>query len=486
MATPPLRELTPATSYGFAVIDFARDVLGQPLDPWQEWLVIHAGELLPGGRPRFRKVLAIVARQQGKTHLLKVLTLFWLFVEQWPMILGQSTGLATAKESWEGAQEMALASEWLKPEFGTVRRDNNDPHWKVASGGKYKIAAATRRGGRGLSVDRLIVDELREHRDWVAYNAAVPTMNARPYAQAWFISNQGDENSVVLDSLRDAGICGIEGNPTDDELGLFEWSAPLGARADDPEALAMSCPNLGRRTLLSSLLADARRALKAGGEELTGFLTEILCIRVPALDAAIDAAAWALGAVPGSIKPLRASLAAVVDVAPDSRHAMLVLAAPMPDGRIRVEEAGAWEGPTAVSDMERDLPGLLASIKPTVFARLPGPSDAAGAGLDEHKGRRPWQPRGVRVEKITGGQVPGICMGFAALVASHGVVQSDQPLLTAHVTGAEKLHRGDVWVFSRKGAGHCDGAYAAAGAVHLARTMPAPLGRPRVLLPNNA
>ena len=32
--TPPLRELTPETSYGFSVIDFASDVLGIELFPY--------------------------------------------------------------------------------------------------------------------------------------------------------------------------------------------------------------------------------------------------------------------------------------------------------------------------------------------------------------------------------------------------------------------------------------------------------------------
>lgn len=482
---PPLRELTPETSYGFAVIEFAQDVLGVPLDPWQEWLVIHAGELLPDMRPRFRKVLVVVARQQGKTHLLKVLTNFWLFVEQWPMILGQSTGLGMAKEAWEGAQEMAQAAPPLAAEFGHTLKGNNNPHWKTKFGSTYKIAAATRRGGRGASVDRLVVDELREHQTWLAYNAAMPTMNARPYAQAWLITNQGDDNSVVLNSLRDAGISAVEGRPIDQELALFEWSAPLGSDPEDPEALAMSCPNLGRRVSLPSLLADARRAKKGGGEELAGFLTEILCIRVPRLDAAIDAAAWKLAAVPGSILPLRASMAAVADVSYDERHASLVLAAPMPDGRIRIEQAGAWTsdpklGP-ASTQMEAALPDLLARIKPRVFARIPGPSDSVSAGLDEVKGRKQWQPRGVRLVKITGGEVTGLCMAFAAMVSAGNIVHPGQPLLTDHVIGAEKLHQGDVWRFSRKGAGHCDAAYAAAGAVKLARTLPANPGRMRVV-----
>jgi hypothetical protein len=50
--TPPLRELTPETSFGFDVIEFAEDI-GWPLDPWQQWAVIHMGELKEDGTPRF-------------------------------------------------------------------------------------------------------------------------------------------------------------------------------------------------------------------------------------------------------------------------------------------------------------------------------------------------------------------------------------------------------------------------------------------------
>ena len=40
--TKPLRELTPATSLGFEVIDYARQILHIELYPWQQWLLIHA------------------------------------------------------------------------------------------------------------------------------------------------------------------------------------------------------------------------------------------------------------------------------------------------------------------------------------------------------------------------------------------------------------------------------------------------------------
>ena len=70
--TRPLRELTPETSLGFEVIRFALRVLGVELRPWQQWLLIHALELLEDGSYRFQRVVVLVARQNGKTLLAAV------------------------------------------------------------------------------------------------------------------------------------------------------------------------------------------------------------------------------------------------------------------------------------------------------------------------------------------------------------------------------------------------------------------------------
>ena len=77
--TPPLRELTPETSLGFLFIEFC-DSLGQPLLPWQKWLSIHALEFI-GTFPedwsfRFRYIIVLVSRQNGKTYWFKLLGLF--------------------------------------------------------------------------------------------------------------------------------------------------------------------------------------------------------------------------------------------------------------------------------------------------------------------------------------------------------------------------------------------------------------------------
>ena len=43
--TPPLRELTPDTSLGFEMCDFA-EALGFRLVPWERWLLVHAFEII--------------------------------------------------------------------------------------------------------------------------------------------------------------------------------------------------------------------------------------------------------------------------------------------------------------------------------------------------------------------------------------------------------------------------------------------------------
>ena len=99
--TPPLRELTPQTSLGFAMVYFAENVLGVTLLPWQRWLSIHALELLPDGRLRFRTILVLVARQNGKSTWAKVLVLFLLMVRQVRLVLGTAQDLDLAEDLWD-------------------------------------------------------------------------------------------------------------------------------------------------------------------------------------------------------------------------------------------------------------------------------------------------------------------------------------------------------------------------------------------------
>jgi hypothetical protein len=475
--TPPLRELTPETSYGFDVIDFAQEI-GWPLDPWEQAAVIRGGELLPDGRPRFRFVLVIVARQNGKTLLCRVLVLYWMFIECHELILGTSTGRDTAKQSWREVIRMAEGVGMLADEMPPVhtREQLSEEDFWNSHDSHYRFAAPNRRAGRGSTLRRLILDELREHRNRDTYDAAVNAGNAVADFQAWAITNQGDATSVVLDELRDSALEYIETGQGDPRLGLLEWSAPNGADPTDPQALAMANPNLGHRIDIDALMGQALTAKRAGGETLARFRTEILCQRVTLLDPAVDEDAWLAAGVDEApdLAEHRSKLVLCLDVSLDGSHATLVAAARVQE-RIHVEVVQVWQGYGCTKTLRQQLPGIVERVKPRALGWFPsGPAAAVAADLAARKGTRAWPPRRVRVAELTA-EVPAVCMGLAEQVLSGEVAHPRDDLLTSHVKATQKLNRGDGWVFTRRGGSPIDATYALAGAVHLARTLPAAL-----------
>lgn len=475
--TPPLRDLTQReASYGYDLIDFAIEI-GWPLDPWECWAAIHMGELLADGRPRFRMVLILVARQNGKTTLCRVLTLYWLFIERSPFVLGTSTDRDTARYSWHRVIDMARDVDMLADLIGpwAVRETVGQELFTTLDGCEYKFAAPNRRAGRSYTVRNVVLDELREHKTWDVYKAAVKAMTAVSDAQCVAITNQGEAGAVVLDSLRDSAIEFIETGVGDPRLFLGEWSSPSDADPTDPAALAQANPQLGTRIELDSLMGEAIRAKRAGGEELAGFKTESMCIRVTLLDPAIDPDKWrSCASSPDQTPDLgqhRDRLALCLDVSLDGTHATLVAAATLEDGFTHVEVIKVWKGFGATQQLRHDLPALVTKLRPRSLGWFPdGPAAAVAAGLAERRGT--WPPRRVTVEELKA-DVPAVCMGLAEQVGSLEIRHPDDPVLNLHVAATQKLNRGEsLWLYTRAGVSPIDATYALAGAVHLARTLP--------------
>jgi len=302
--TPPLRRLTRKTSAGFECIAFAESVLGIELLPWQKWLLVHALELLPDGTFRFRTVVLLVARQNGKSTLMQVLSLWRIFVDGAPLVIGTAQNLDLAEEQWQGAVEMAQDVPELAAEVAQVSKVNGKKFLRLTTGERYKVATASRRGGRGLSGDLVLLDELREHQTWNAWAAVTKTTMARLFAQVWAASNAGDATSVVLAFLRSLahhalgnpdGLPSIDmpddpdagAEPDGDSLGIFEWSAPPGCGIWDREGWAQANPSLGY-TITEKAIASAART-----DPEPVFRTEVLCQWVDGfLESIFGAGAW--------------------------------------------------------------------------------------------------------------------------------------------------------------------------------------------------
>jgi hypothetical protein len=186
-------------------------------------------------------------------------------------------------------------------------------------------------------VHRLVEDELRQHHDWSAHEAAENAMNAVWDGQAWAISNAGDVRSVVLNSLRASALAFIDTGEGDDRLGLFEYSAPDGADVTDVAAIASANPNLGRRIDLGGILGKARRAKDAGGEQEAKFRTEVLCQSVESMEQRpIEAAAWR-DLTDKLSTPKRKPVVLAYDVDEDGAAATVAAAGRREDGLIHVE-----------------------------------------------------------------------------------------------------------------------------------------------------
>ena len=497
--TPPLVEgppgpcgcgcpLTPQTSYGFDVSDFAA-ILGQPFDPWQRWAAIHLGELLADGRPRFRIVLIIVARQNGKTHIGVVLTLYWQIVEQVPLILGTSTKLDYARESWMKAVDLAKQAAGPAPGGGDgplagiipdkdrdwLRKANGEQESRI-EGCRYKVAAANGDAGRSLTVHRGIADELRQHHDYTAWAAFKPAMAAVPAAQLLALSNAGTADSVVLNDHRASALQYIKTGSGNPRLGLFEWSAPDTAEPTDVGELARANPNLGRRLDVDSLLGDAETAVAQGGEALAVFRTESMCQWVDGLeDVVVTEAEWKMCRL--SAQDLRErllaaqdGLCAAIDMSPDERHISLVVAArPQPqDDReeegarpVLVAVRAAWQGQDATDRFRDEIADVIAGLDAVALGFFPsGPAAGIQVELEE-----------AGFEALDAGETKSACQAFATLVKNVRLLHAGDPMLTDHVLNSRRLGQGDGWRFGRRGRGHVDGAYALAGAVHLARTQ---------------
>ena len=266
------------------------ELLPRALD-WQRWLLIHSLELAESGdRFRFRTVLLLVARQNGKSTILTVLILWRMFQDAARMVLETHMSLDHAKAAWLEAVAIAEAIPELDSEIVTANSGKGSELLALEGGEQFKIATANRRGGRGFRGDLVIFDELREHTDWAAWSATSKTTLARRRAQVWGVSNAGDLSSIVLRHLRMIALALITGETPQgiadeiietvgDSIGLFEWSAgPLNGVEGGPlrpiwdrEGWAQANPSMGY-----SQLDEAAIAASLGDPEWE-FRTEVLC-----------------------------------------------------------------------------------------------------------------------------------------------------------------------------------------------------------------
>lgn len=420
------------------------EVIGRPLLPWQSYAFDVGLEVGPDGRWAFPDVGIAVARQNGKTGGLaniRILTGLLLWGER---ILHSAQNRDLPRESF---LEIAETLETFFPGrlANKPRRANGQESVRLANGGVYRILAPRPQAPRGFRSDLVVLDEVREYHDTSFMAAILPTLNTSGNPQAWWLSNAGDPDSVVLNNLRDRGLA------ADPTLAWLEWSADPTLADTDPEAWSQANPSLGS-------LIDVDRIIHLQST-LTpeAFQTEVLCRWVDvATTRAIPAQLWE-AATDTDLPPPPDRIVLDIDIDPDRATAAAVAAWRLADGRIGTDLVMYQTG--NLDRLEATVADLVADLNPTVVGFDPWTTDQLAATLTA---------RGIPMTPVTGRAWVTACQTLYDLTATGRLAHPGRAAVGAQLAhaGRRESTEGRWWI--TRGSEPIPAVTATARAVYLA------------------
>lgn len=304
------------------------DRMGLSFMPWQEYAARFLTARNADGGRLYPEVCILVARQQGKTTLLKPHIVRELIAGKRIMHIAQNRELPRLMFRLVADTIEQVAPDLLPRKRGKIvwpRYAAGQEEVMLTTGGSYRIAAAGRGGARGFTNDIVIIDELREMESDEVKGSAESTLIMSSDPQMIYLSNAGTEHSVVLNGVRDRA--GVDAN-----LAYLEWSAAPSRSADDREGWLEANPSIGHFPSVLPALERAYESHRLAGS-MSLFETENLCRWVPTMrERLIDEASWRLCETDSMPKPLRSFMAVSMD--PSGTRAAVAHAWQGKDGNI--------------------------------------------------------------------------------------------------------------------------------------------------------
>jgi phage terminase large subunit-like protein len=405
-----------------------------PLIPWQRWVLDDLLSVDDEQNWRKKTALVLVARQNGKTHLARMLILSHLFLWGSKNVLGMSSQRNMALDTFRQVAYTIEDNQFLKDQVRAIRLANGQESITLLNGARYEIAAATRDAPRGKTADFLYIDELRE---WTeeSFTAALPVTRARPNAMTLMTSNAGDGFSSVLNSLRERCL-----SYPPDNLGFYEYSAPQHSKISDRKAWAMANPALGHliteQTLEESVSTNSIEATK----------TEMLCMWV---DSTVSP--WVYGSIEQCSDstleiPVGPMTIMAFDIAPTRRSGALVMGQ-VQDGKVAVGLAQLWHSEIAIDEvkMASDINEWARKYHPTTICYDKYATQTIATRLEQS---------GWRLQDTSGQAFYQACSDLADGLANNRVVHSGQTELVQHLNNCAAKTNDAGWrIIRRKSAG---------------------------------
>lgn len=397
---------------GQECVDLAR-AYGVPLDDWQADIV--RGLLREaGGTWAASQAGLVVGRQNGKGQIILAVELYGLLVLG-ENILHTAHAVKTSSDAFRRLWAVLQAHADLA---GLVKRHSQmigAEYVELDSGARIAFTTRSASAGRGLSVDRLVVDEA-EDLPAPEVGALAPTVFARPHAQSLYFGTAPGSmhDSEAFATLRRSAHDGL--NP---RLAWWEWCAQWGADVDDRDLWVRVNPAVAAGRVPIQAIEDDRAVLP-----LDQFRAERLSMWVPAGAAVgvFDAEEWAALSDPASVPAERVSVG--IDAPPSRESATVCVAGRRGDGLLHLE----WYRTAAGVQW---LPEWVAArLAPTVRAVV----------VDE---RSPlveldWTGAGVRLTTIGARDVAMAAGAVWDAVTEHKLRHRGQVELSAGVLGARQ------------------------------------------------
>lgn len=393
--------------------------LGIKLMPHQRLAARYLQAMGTGGRWLYPEVAVIMSRQNGKSE--ELLPLIKARIDAGRRVLHTAQNRTLPREVF-----VRLAQHYVgREETLEVRYANGQEVIRLAGGGRYTLVAP-RPSARGFGVDDVIIDEVREAHDFALVAAIRPTLTASKNPQIVYLSNAGDEESVVLNDLKRRG-------ERSSRLCYLEWSASPERAVDSLEGWQEANPALGRTIRLETLLDNFNSLPPAV------FETEHLCRWVVSmLPRLVSAASWegCAGELPRQVRP-----AMGVSLDASGSRAAAAIAWRLTDGRIGLREVAAVSGePIDTDRLGADLYGL--SLRLGVLEHgYDDLTDRQLAAYLQGRGKR------KRARAVISKEFANACELFVRLVESGQLVWEDAGNVGADLAFATRHPLGQgAWV----------------------------------------
>jgi phage terminase large subunit-like protein len=433
--------------------------IGIPLLPWQEF-VINDMCTVDENNMFIRKTnLILCSRQQGKTHLARMVMLGHMFLFDSPNVLIMSSNRSMALDTFRQVCSAIENNDWMSKQVKQIRYANGTESIELRNGNRLDVVAATRDGSRGRTASLLYIDEIREISE-DGFRAATPTTRAKINSQTLLTSNAGDAFSTVLNDLRERAM-----SFPPKTFGFYEYSAPQFAKITDRDAWAMSNPALGY-TVTEEALEEA-----VATQPIETTKTELLCQWISS-----TASPWPHMAVEDAAdKDLKMSVGPLTifgfDVSPSRRDGSLCMGQVLEDGRIGVAVLEIFHSDVSIDEMF--VANAIAKWAKVYYPRQIAYDKYTTASIAKR-----LESNGLQVTDISGQKGYQASGDLYEALANKRLVHSGQDELVNHMANCAAKESDASWrIIRRKSAGPVDIAINLSFIVHI---LTQPMGEAKV------